>query len=428
MILFLDSNIYIGAKYRVNKSRFLSLRLLLEHGDIQIIYTSVNIGEIKQHIKKDIEDGVNAYNKVLKDKSVLLTAGDAYHLDNIEATKGVEQIEKLIEEFFELPGVECIPIDPISAEQLMKDYFEQNPPFESKKPTEFKDAIIINAVKAYQRIKDEQIAVVSQDKGFCKAFESNPEFAVFENLDAFLKMHTSELQEYEIYKCIEEYIDDGNTSDEIIEYLSDWDLNRGYYGDWEYEEKEITDVESELLYVDLDENFVIAHLETEVWLQAEIKHRDEDDSFYDKEDHCYLYETWVNAIENHKTKIDIDLRFLIEKDETGHYHVKGVSIVDDEKYHWLNIDEDTMTCYREISNSYMGESKESLETCSCCGKVLGRDLSGAYFDYDGNPVCEDCMRADGKYDICPRCGRKVPVEHMMSGFCDRCISLKDIDI
>ena len=427
MILFLDSNIYIGAKYRVDKSRFISLRLLLEHGDIQLIYTSVNLGEIKQHIKKDIEEGVATYNKVLKDKAVLLTADGAYHLENIEVEKGVKQVEALISDFFELPSVECIPIDPINAEQLMKDYFEQNPPFESKKPTEFKDAIIINALKTYQAKRKEKITVVSQDKGFCKAFDSNPEFAVFEKLDDFLKTYTSQLQEYEIFNCVEAYIDDGNVRDEVIEYLEDWDINRGYYGDWEYEEKKITDVESELLYIDVTGKFIVAHLETEVWLQADIKHRDEDDSFYDKEDHCYLYETWVEAIENHRTKIDIDLKIQIGKDEDGRYQVIDVSIIDDEKYHWLNIDEDTMTHYRETFRNYMGESRENLESCSCCGKVLGRNLIGAYFDYDGNPVCEDCMRADGKYDICPRCGRKVPHEHMMSGFCDQCISLKDVE-
>ena len=116
----------------------------------------------------------------------------------------------------------------------------------------------------------------------------------------------------------------------------------------------------------------------------------------------------------------------IEKDEIGSYSVIGFSILEDDKYHWLDIDENTMTHYRELSSTYMGEAQENLEHCSCCGKVIGKDLSAANFDYDGNPVCSDCMRADGKYDICPRCGRKVPIEHMMNGFCDKCISLYDL--
>ena len=38
MIVFLDSNIYIGAKYRVDSGRFKSLRLLLEFKDAIIIH------------------------------------------------------------------------------------------------------------------------------------------------------------------------------------------------------------------------------------------------------------------------------------------------------------------------------------------------------------------------------------------------------
>ena len=160
MIVFLDSNIYIGAKYRVDSGRFKSLRLLLEHGDVQILYTSINAGEIKQHIRKDIEEGVQAYNKVLKDRSVLLTADPEYHLSKLSPEEGIICLEEKIGEFLNLPGVSCVPIDPINAEELMQDYFDQRPPFESKKPDEFKDAIIIHALREYSKTVDDEIVVI----------------------------------------------------------------------------------------------------------------------------------------------------------------------------------------------------------------------------------------------------------------------------
>ena len=425
MIVFLDSNIYIGAKYRVESGRFRSLRLLLEHGNIQLLYTSINAGEIKQHIRKDIDEGVQAYNKVLKDRSVLLSADSAYHLSKIASENGITCLYDAIDAFFELPGVKCIPIDPISAEELMDDYFVKRPPFENKKPEEFKDAIIIHALREYRKTVDEQVVVISNDKGFNKAFEGDAGFITYEKIDDFLATRQRELHEYGIYDCIESFIDDGEANDSIKSYLQDWDINRGYYSGWECDHHEITDIESEFLYADLTENGAIVHLEVQVWLQAEINHRDEDDSFFDREDDKYLFESWVNALENHTIKVDIDLEMEIEKNEDGSYSVLGFHISEDGKYHWLDIDENTMTHYRALSSNYMGEAKENLEQCSCCGKILGKNLNDAFFDYDGNPVCSDCMKADSKYDICPRCGRRVPMEHMMSGFCDKCASLND---
>lgn len=425
MVVFLDSNIYIGAKYRVDRGRFRSLCLLLEHDDIELLYTSVNEGEIKQHIKKDVEEGTQAYNKVLKDKAALLTADEAYHLSKIDVEDGIVCLNGMINNFFSLKGVKQIPIDPISAEDLMKDYFEQKPPFESKKPEEFKDAIIIHAIKEYRKTIDEDIVIISADKGFAAAFDEVDGFVTFGKIDEFLSTRQKQLQEYGIYDCIESFIDDGDANDSIIAYLTNWDINRGYYSGWECESFEIKDVESDFLYSDITDEGVIVHLEVQVWLQAEINHRDEDNSFYDKDEGEYLFESWVDALENHMVKVDIDLDVKIEEDD-GAYSVTDYSISEDDEYHWLDIDEDTMTYYRALSSNHMGEPKENLEQCSCCGKILGRNLNGAYFDYDGNPVCEDCMTADGKHEICPHCGRRVPMEHMINGFCDKCISLYDL--
>lgn len=53
----------------------------------------------------------------------------------------------------------------------MEDYYHMNPPFEPKKPKEFKDAIMIKALKNYQKYIGEEIHILSDDEGFRTSFK-----------------------------------------------------------------------------------------------------------------------------------------------------------------------------------------------------------------------------------------------------------------
>ena len=56
--------------------------------------------------------------------------------------------------------------------------------------------------------------------------------------------------------------------------------------------------------------------------------------------------------------------------------------------------------------------------CSECGKKIGSGVD--YFDYYDEPICSDCAVTNSNGEICPSCGKKFPMEHMMSAFCDQC--------
>ena len=84
----------------------------------------------------------------------------------------------------------------------------------------------------------------------------------------------------------------------------------------------------------------------------------------------------------------------------------------------ISLDEETMLDSEEIENTLHEEP--DLEYCSECGALLGRTQDGAYFDYFGNPLCSNCAVSNSKGEICPMCGRKIPHEYMMSGFCKDC--------
>lgn len=72
MIVYLDTNAYIGAKYIFDSDNFGTLKNLVAAGKIAVLYTSATIGEVKQHIKDDISAGVTKYNRILRNDMPVL--------------------------------------------------------------------------------------------------------------------------------------------------------------------------------------------------------------------------------------------------------------------------------------------------------------------------------------------------------------------
>lgn len=154
MLVFLDTNIYIATKYIFDRQKFATLRMLMSRGKVGVLYTSVTEGEALQHIKEDIGDAVRAYNRALKKDAVFLLEHDGFGISKIDLEEAVSEVEVKFKEFLGLSSVHLLSLNPIDAEALMKDYFEQKPPFETKKPEEFKDAITINALKQFRLSSD----------------------------------------------------------------------------------------------------------------------------------------------------------------------------------------------------------------------------------------------------------------------------------
>ncbi|MFR2693964.1 MAG: PIN domain-containing protein [Enterocloster bolteae] len=82
---------------------------------------------------------------------------------------------------------EAFPDEVIGIEELMEDYYHMNPPFEPKKPKEFKDAIMIKARKNYQKYIGEEIHILSDDEGFRTSFLNDKSFIVYQYHKKFLQ-------------------------------------------------------------------------------------------------------------------------------------------------------------------------------------------------------------------------------------------------
>lgn len=421
MIAYLDTNVYISAEYKFSSGKFATLSSLIADGDIKVIYSSATQGEVEQHIIEDISAAVTKYNRLLrKELSPIIGTAD-FELNKIDEDAAIAAVKGSFVDFLSLDGVTKIELNPLDAERLMQAYFSSKAPFETKKPHEFKDAIMINAVKQYQKKALEQIVVVSDDAGFRKAFEGDNRFITVKYLGDLIKMCNQQKAEYaNIEACIIGAVENDDFYDHIHDHFSNFDVDRAYYGEWECNEMQIDSIEAELAYVEFVDSRCLAHIDVVLWVLAEITHRDEDTSYFDREEQRYLIENYVTWRETHRIETSVIIDCTVDK-EDDKYVVLDSVIVDDRKFRTLDLDESTMQNWDELETECHEEP--DLVYCSECGKVMG--YTTEYTDYDDNPLCGDCMVANEKGDICPTCGRKVPHDLMNSGFCIDCFKEQD---
>lgn len=424
MIVYLDTNVYIGAKYMFDREKFATLQSRIKEGKITVLYTNATIGEVLKNLKENIEAGVLSYNRLLRNDLACLCGDEKEDLHSLDPEKVITQIKDKLDVFLGLDGVKCISLNPLDAEQLMGDYFHSVAPFEKKKPYEFKDAIMVNAVKQYQKECGEEICIVSSDSGFRSAFSGNSNFETFEFLGQFFKHYQHKQEELAALEVkISEAIERGDYDEIFKDYCSDLDVDRGTYSEWECEDKSIDEIHCSLSYIEECAGSIYATVDIELYLTADINYRDEDNSYYDHEDDQYLIENFITAIEKHCVLLDIRIECLFIKDDEGNQSLEDVKIVPAKRLMTLDIDDDTMFDYEEVSNTF--EESEDVEYCSECKKIIGRYTDVMYFDYQGNSLCNDCAVSNSSGEICPTCGLKFPSELMVSGFCCNCASAEE---
>lgn len=420
MIVYFDTNVYIGAKYKFDSGKLATIKNLVNSGKVTVLYTNATTGEVIKHLEKDVESNVIKYNHAVRKHVSALNEDSICEINELKVESIVTSVIDKLMDFQELDGVKEIPLNPLDADKLFEDYFAGNPPFEEQKPYEFKDAIMINAIKNYQKNIGEQICIVSSDEGFRNAFKDDNNFILFEFLGNFLKYCNEIYEEKQITECIESEIKNGMLDNKIKEYLYGSNIWIDSYEQWEGDIEDICNISSELLYIEKKENIIYATISNEVEIILDITYLDENTSYYDKEEHRYLFENYIHATEKHKIKLETRVRCDIEISTEQEYQLQDFEIIEDKKkIYTIDLNDVTRISKKVIRSTF---EDSDLVYCSQCGKMLNYDED--YPAYGEKRVCYDCMKSDDKGEVCPECGRKVPHEYMRSGFCQECINDK----
>lgn len=431
--IFLDANIYIGSNYSFGNIYFQKLSELISKGELTLLGCSICIGEVEKHIESDLNSAVSGFNKSLKSRSfAAIRYDDNYKvkLEKLDTKIVVEHVVDNFRRYLDVNQLETFSLEGISTENLIQDFFDKKSPFEEKKPNEFKDAIMIKALKKYQDQIGENIIVISNDEGFRKSVKDDKGFVVFEKLADFLKYHQ---RNNKLQQAFEEYFSDDNDYDDICNALSDFAEGIDYSMD-EREEFQITNfavdaVEYGLDYVEIEEDDKIkAFVAATFSIIIECEYLDVDNSYYDKEDTEYVVKSYIQAKEEHQFEQEIVLEFRYQEDEKNEScEFSFIEVNSDECDNSLDLSlEDTcIDCYNEKS-VMSKQNKDYLDNygvqCSECGKFLGFSNDGNFHTYDGEPLCNSCAVTNENGFICPQCGLKHSYERQGNSgdFCIDC--------
>ena len=173
----LDTNIFDSNKLDFSKDSTLSLLInYVETGKIKIVLSNIVVKEVEKHIVRASEDICSAFRGLRKEvlkivsKGLLEQIGVKTDLLLLDKEKYQEKSLDVWRKFLENLNPEILDLSLIDLNDIVDDYFDIKPPFESgeKKRKEFPDAFIANQIR--KRFgKDEVIAIVCNDNGLKKA-------------------------------------------------------------------------------------------------------------------------------------------------------------------------------------------------------------------------------------------------------------------
>lgn len=390
--VFLDTNIYESANFSFYNKQFSKLKELTEEESVELLYNEIVYQEVNQHIGENLTKSVSEYNQVIKDNRAFapFRMDDKWRdkISQIKADDMIGELRKRWDDYIVDTYAIEIPISGVDVDGIVDKYFNKRYPFENKKPAEFKDAICVDSIiQYYDTVEDDKIYVVTSDKGFRKSFSKRDEFVTFFDLNSFLNFAI--LQTEHLAVEIEEIFENGELDGNVSEKLN----NQLYMGSVDiedvYDHIDLLSVETQSIeygYIhELDEECAVVVANANVNVDVEYTVRDEDNSYYDKEDGRYYWESFVTYKAAFCIDLEIEVSIAIETDEKD----LTVSLeVDD-----VNVD----------TNMYLHES-ELIES-----EIIHNTID----DYDEEPFDEDAR-------YCPDCGCKMDYENDMGAFCIKC--------
>lgn len=413
-VVFLDTNIYDGANYSFHNTIFSRLKEYIGADRVSLQINSVIEGEVKEHISRDIGEALRKVNKSYKERSLALfrtLPNFSEHIVKIDIDSWIDRVHQEFHRYLEECHVNRIGVNGIDVEEIMRWYFQKKMPFEEKKPHEFKDAIAISSIvkEIIELSEDEIYCVISNDNGFRAAIKCILEETENHNTDRVLAFQRVEdfigFIEAED-KYLIEFLKSDNAKytirEAIIEAFEDIDICIDSIDPW-LEEKEIVDIceiqyGSKLIKINGETSKATVLFDVTANVRLEYSYTDEDESFYDKEDRVYLWQTTIKKCEVYR--ISFQMVVLIDISNCIHPHQQGEELV---------IDNDACCYVDEVIES---PSSIDVDETDCLESEVIRQDGPFHREED------ESVRA---YDVCPDCGCPIGIENDGgNGFCINC--------
>ena len=316
-IIFLDTNVFgRKEKYDFEHSfRNNILSMLKRYSNIEVCIPSIVVEELKKHIKESIDNDQNNIKSIYVKRKL---PSNFYE----EILK--ENLQKL-DEFIIRNNLKILDCEKyLEISDVNKWYFNKEKPFETSKPKEFPDAMIISAIVNYLKENNyANVYIISEDKGFNESIKSKIDCIIVNKLETILK-EFFDFSTFE-YKQVEEFIINNNIlkNKELLEFES---ANINDIINVNIEKYTLNTCE--IIYDQKDNESIVVKVNFDICLTGKLFIFDPYESIYDKDDEEYIYPIYktTNKLNIKKLEIYIEL-FKDNNDEYKKYKIIDKAII-----------------------------------------------------------------------------------------------------
>ena len=305
-IIFLDTNVF-GRKEKYDFEhtyRNNILGMLKRYSGIEVVLPSIVVEELKKHIKESIDNDQNNIKSIYVKRKLPPEFYDEILKENLQK----------LDDFIKRNNIKILDCEKyLKISDVNKWYFNKEKPFETSKPKEFPDAMIISAIVNFLKTnKYENAYIVSEDKGFIESISSKVDCIIVNKLETILK-EFFDFSMYE-YRLIEDYVKEK-------ELLKNLDLI-------EFESANVNDIIDvkiekynlnlcEIIYDQEDNDSIVVKINYDATIDGKIFVFDPYESIYDRDDEEYIYPIYKTT--NQLKLKELEIYLEIFKDKNGKY-------------------------------------------------------------------------------------------------------------
>lgn len=239
--IFIDTSIYISDNFNFEGEKYKALIDLVRDRRIQLYTTTITDNEIMSNIVKQIDETRQLVNSITSKAYVLRNTSP---FKSVFANKKVvnialDEVTKQYEEYKKKTNAITIPINTVDVDDIFKRYFEELPPFSSKKKDEIPDAFTLSAVKKWFHEKDDSCYILSKDSDMKNYCEGDEKLIYQNSIDSLLDIIASEDANYKHIISLFETI-----QDDVLDLVKDNLFEQSF---------ELSDLDGDVNEVDLGE-------------------------------------------------------------------------------------------------------------------------------------------------------------------------------
>jgi hypothetical protein len=174
--IFIDTQIFDSIQYNFKGGSAKGFLSAISDHDIILLLPDPTRREIERHIRELSSRAIQSLKLAQKTNSCLrmldgwpLTDSKPDSLKAALAAKIQADLSKFLKEF----TVEGLDYSGVSLSEVMNWRDELAPPFSESKISEYPDAFTLSILRHYSKSKNENVAVISGDRDFKRACETN---------------------------------------------------------------------------------------------------------------------------------------------------------------------------------------------------------------------------------------------------------------